>query len=311
MNDRKKTLFLGNGLNMLNADHCISWKKLMDMLNESPTSSDVPYTLLFEKILHDGGVKFPDVLKTKKEMIQSEIKRLGFVHNPLLKKFVQLDNYSDILTTNYDYNIENEIDKNFLENKKSLRMTPYEDLLSMRRGYVMEDKRIWHIHGEIETTKVCHSPHYNSESIMIGFNHYALYLQTMMNTLKNYIKPQRPLSVNSKFIQNLKDGIREKDLNVYWMFQFFTRDIDIVGFSLDFCETHLWWLLSKRAELISETGCQENTIRFFEKASGGGSQDTPLGRHKIELLKSLKVDVVTIDACTYADFYNKVYNVIK
>ena len=73
----------------------------------------------------------------------------------------------------------------------------------------------------------------------------------------------------------------------------------------------MWWLLSRRAELISETGCHENTIRFFEKSSDGESHECPLKGHKLELLKSLKVEVVTIDSVTYADFYNKVYDILK
>ena len=90
---------------------------------------------------------------------------------------------------------------------------------------------------------------YPEQSILIGNEHYADYLSVIHGILK-------PVSGNKGLASALNEN---PDI---WPRFFFTHDIDIVGFNMDYAEIHLWWLINFRARLKRAGSSIRNTIRF-------------------------------------------------
>jgi hypothetical protein len=80
----------------------------------------------------------------------------------------------------------------------------------------------------------------------------------------------------------------------------------ILGFGLDFTETHIWFILNFRARLIRKGVSIINTIRWIIP-SFSENQD------KIALLAALGVNVKPIDAKdnNYKDFYKNFIETLK
>lgn len=92
-----------------------------------------------------------------------------------------------------------------------------------------------------------------------------------------------------------------------WPRFFFTHDIDIIGFSMDYTETHIWWLINFRARLIRRGSSIQNSIRFnypsFQKKEF---------ENKLSVLNALEIKINEIPVNTtgnkniaYCKFYDK------
>jgi hypothetical protein len=131
--------------------------------------------------------------------------------------------FKNILTTNYDYTLESAGDYQAF-NCSAKNETKY----SIHRRQCAGESSIWHIHGEERT----------AGSILLGYEHYAAYIQQMRNYVNgtdeknDTISNQVTLSTNNA---------------ISWIDLFFTKDIFILGLGLDYTEIDLWWLLTYRA----------------------------------------------------------------
>jgi nicotinamide riboside kinase len=67
-----------------------------------------------------------------------------------------------------------------------------------------------------------------------------------------------------------------------WVDLFFSTNVHIVGLSLDYCETDLWWVLNKRARFVAD-GLVSNKIYFHTNQ---------MDEEKMGLLRSFNIDVV-------------------
>lgn len=329
----KKALLIGNGINQLDQTQSISWGSLLAEL-KSKFSIQVdldnefkPFPLGFEEMLHkkEGQNNFNSKLKTLKISIKNSIEeqledKVGY--NEFHKKFMEL-NYDDILTTNYDYSLEKSIDSTFLENKSSLAKNRQERKYSLKRSYNVNNEltNIWHIHGELFDSRNLSedSQYYNEESIMIGYEHYASYLEKIQENFKG---KAGSLKVES---QGLMTRIKNDKLGLFWTDVFFTHNLDIIGQGLDFSENHLWWLINQRAILMrnynTKTGVLvDNQITFYYpkmKSNNNISIDKPLdeiikkknsfNRAKAvgELLDAFKVKTIGVECDSYLSFYEK------
>ena len=56
-------------------------------------------------------------------------------------------------------------------------------------------------------------------------------------------------------------SVLNENLDIWPRF-FFTHDVDIIGFSIDYSEIHLWWLINFRARLKRLGSSIANKIRF-------------------------------------------------
>ncbi len=239
----RKTLFIGNGINKLDSN--LSWNEMlkgiindMDKNNEIPFENK-PYPLLYEEI-YTRGKKYS---KYDEKRIKNNIYNLTnkLQSNDYHRKLMDLP-VKNIITTNYDYCLENangKIDNNINKEKK----------YSLFRKRISGDKAIWHIHGELDI----------KESLMLGYEHYAGALQKMRNYVTNGISTKKKV-YKSPFCEGKKDFEKEKHS---WIDIFLRDEIHIVGFRFGFDEIDLWWLLSYRNRLILEKNKECGDIYYY------------------------------------------------
>lgn len=235
---RSKVLLLGNGINRI--DNPYSWGDLMsDMLvytdlKDAISTDGKPFPLLYEEIYLRWASDRRRDENTLKYKIKGLIKNIK--PNDLHQAILDLD-VSDILTTNYDYNVE-ECLPGGLDSAVYIPPVKGVKYSLLRRRRLDENKIIWHIHGEAAAPS----------TILLGYEQYAGYLQNIRNYVVKgitYTKSSLP-----PLTMKLKEGWREVHT---WVDHFYYNDVFILGLSLDFVEMHLWWILDYRARKISDS----------------------------------------------------------
>jgi hypothetical protein len=248
---RKKVLLLGNGINRVDNDY--SWDNLMgDLLefaglNDAVTRDEKPFPLLYEEIY----LRYAALGVKKEVALKSKIKELlrNITSNALHEKVFQTQ-VDEILTTNYDYNLES-ASPNGLEGSPYIHPIKGSKYSLMRRRQV-GDKVVWHIHGEKRAPG----------TILLGYEQYAGYLQTIRSYVISGIR------YKNLHLPSVLQRIKKRETEVLtWIDHFFFSDIYIVGLSMDFVEMHLWWLLDIRARMLldGESGIT-NKIQFIYPA---------------------------------------------
>jgi hypothetical protein len=329
----KKALLIGNGINLLDTDQSFSWSALLQELKNN-YSIDVdldnvfkPFPLAFDEMLHQkpGSNDFKDKIKTLKQRIRTSIHnqlygKRGF--NYYHQKVASLP-YNDILTTNYDYSLQKSITNEFLSSKTKLAVNRQERKFSLKRAYKLNDKKVWHIHGELydSRSQSSQSKYYSEESIMIGYEHYTSYLEKIQISVKGKSGSQKIEN------QSLMVRLRNQKEGPFWTDIFFTHNLDIIGQGFDFSENHLWWLINFRANSIRNANSKNqinisNKIRFYYPRINGEDQvninqldnfekliekknSIKKAKAIAEILKAFKVDPMPIQSNSYEDFYDK------
>lgn len=239
------TVLLGNGLNRCkNATK--SWNELLGDLSKDykvEVNEELQknlYTFFYERIILSSGQK--DSPDGKEEKIKMDIaKEMKKVEPSDLYDFLIHLKVSHYITTNYDYCIEKMLEKKTYR-KRSAENS--EKTYSIRRGVGYEKsegklKFVWHVHGEVDYPK----------SIMLGLDHYCGAISKMDAYMKgrySFIKNGKEIKIAS-IISKLK-GKSEYD-HLSWLELFFTSNIHILGFGLDYSETDFWWILNWRARI--------------------------------------------------------------
>ena len=102
----------------------------------------------------------------------------------------------------------------------------------------------------------------------------------------------------------MKEKIRNKQFtDSSWVELFFSSNIHIMGFSLDFAETDIWWVINRRARMMKDPdlkGRINNRICFYCHE---------INEQKKALLKSFNVEVEII-ALEGSERYEKHYSTI-
>ncbi len=261
-----------NGVNLLSAN--LSWRNLLSELNAKfnihsiEITEDKSYPLIFEEILFSiRGKSIRENLKSLKVQIKEIIK--GYVPNKYHREIFHLQN-NNILTTNYDYAFEKVVIHDYKGPESPGEGKEYR--YSRRRRNIINGKRIWHIHGELNNGyQGKGTSRYPEQSILIGNEHYADYLRELHQLLKPSDREKGLITVLGE------------NPNIWPRF-FFTHDIDIIGIRMDYTEIHLWWLINFRARLKRDGISIVNTIRFnypsFKKKEI---------ENKLSLLKALEI----------------------
>jgi hypothetical protein len=242
--------------------------------------------MIFEEILFRSEGDFYLNLRTIKKLIANQY--LNAIPNNFHREVMNL-NVTDYLTTNYDYSLERVFDITFSISFRTNKEWKYS---LFRKNIVNQNKNIWHIHGEINNG-INRTSRYAAESIMIGNEHYGDYFRK----IHEYIKPPGG---------NVLDGLNR--LPESWIQKFFTHDIHIIGFSLDFSETHLWWLLNLRARLIESINITIDNEIYFYYPSFEQEQYSP----KIQLLEAIKVNCIMtpVEENNGVNRYNVYWNIL-
>lgn len=270
-----KVLLIGNGINNLSPGY--SWRdlitELVDFVGGSKTihTDDKPFPLLYEEIF---------VLGTKRQKLQEiDIKRFiarkvgQLVPNEIHDRVLAVGG-NCILTTNYDHTLESAAgaDPGNLKNAGQVEESTY----NLFRFVQLPGVQVWHIHGD------CNAP----QAITLGYEHYSGYLQKM----RNYVVSGTGETYGTEFkalIKRLFDGTVQYDS---WIDFFFTRDIYILGMTLEFVEIDLWWLLTYRARRIHKEQKEvKNKIYYFYR-----EDEKKTIRNRLDLLEALDVKPVAV-----------------
>lgn len=288
-----KTVLFGNGLNNLSKNP-LPWDTLLDKIKGAATfdNGKLPNTFIYERAIFENHRKKDIRLAEQKIKIAIADLLLYIETNDYYRRLFDL-NCKNYLTTNYDYAFK----KSILETEKysSINQST-EDIYSIRRYTSIinrkeqEHCKIWSIHGEIEMPI----------SIMLGLDHYC----GSVSKLDDYIKGNYEFQENLKPIKITKmtDKLKHNKFdNRSWAELFFNSNVHILGLSLDYSETDLWWILTKRARILSEektSSLVQNKIYFY-------------GRHltteKEGLLKSFHITVIKPEVDDYGDNWDKYY----
>jgi hypothetical protein len=226
------SLLVGNGINNLVPNN--SWQDLLEdmvrfcevegLINHRSTK---PFPLLYEEIF----LKSLQMSRRKENELKTFIARkVAQIEPNALHERIREFAIDDIITTNYEFSLEGQVP---VKNKGVIE----EKVYSVFRHYEVNSIRYWHIHGD------CRVPN----SINLGFEHYGGQLQQMRNYVVSGTHYERVGLTKHPFIKRLK---AKESMGLSWIDLFFTTDIYIVGLSLDFVETDLWWLLTYRARQL-------------------------------------------------------------
>ena len=291
----RNTIFFGNGLNYLESNN-ISLEKLLTIIkgDKQFESKLLPNTLTYERIIlekYTGG----DILKDSEYPIKKEIANLlDNVRSDNIYKLLYNLEFENYITTNYDCGFIDSLlqlkEINFID-----EYTPdSEKIYSIRRvkriSNTKEKKKLlWQIHGEIRYPA----------TIMLGLDQY----RGSIGRIDNYINGNYPNPKNRKEKEvSIEDKFQSGFTESSWIELFFNTNIHIIGFSLDFCEIDLWWLLNKRARMKKSGINIENEIHFY-------CPKHEIEIQKTELMESFGIIVHTIDiGNNYPDikFYEKI-----
>jgi len=239
---RKKyplALFVGNGVHCV--DKGVEWHMLLRNLvaflhlQQEVDITAKPFPLFYEEIVLAAAAKSKINESEVKRYIASEMDNMtpNEIHHLVAQK-----SFAEIITTNYDRTLESACGLTGIQWNAGVQSERKYNIFRFNRSGAT---RIWHIHGDVGAI----------QSITLGYDHYSGQLQRMRGyiatgTGEAYQKQYPPL------IRLLKQQKAVPDES--WLQFFFTHEIHMIGFSFDFVEIDLWWLLSYRARAFHLEG---------------------------------------------------------
>jgi len=263
---KSTSVLLGNGINQLGHTGS-SWNDVLSELADYAGRPQImdeaeykPFTLIYEEIIAALTGPDPDELESDvKRKVAEAVKAIP--RNSYHEEFSRL-NFKHILTTNYDYN--------FGHNAKSANIRP-ESKYSVFRRRLTADKSIWMMHGEVE----------KPDTIMLGHEQYAGALQKIRTYVTKKGKYSSPFRANDyNFDANKKVHS--------WVDVFLRDDIHILGFSLDYTEIELWWLIAYKTRLKRRSSLEIGATFFYLFSKDRKESKT---KAKVAILESLEIKV--------------------
>lgn len=276
----EKTFFFGNGLNYL-SDSAISWESLLleYMGDDKFDMTFLPNLMTYERIRLNWNIKNGHLKNEIAERFKKQQSNEYYIK-------ILNSNFTNYITTNYDYTWLEAFEKINKTNTKNNKST--EQLYSIRRHKLLKDsinnveKKVWSIHGEVDHPK----------SIMLGMNHYC----GSVGKINQYLKGEYDFTSKQNHLPILpiEEKLATNKFDSYsWIELFFSSNLYIAGFGLDFSEIDLWWILTVRARLKAESKVN-NKIYYYTKPIDQVTKEIELEKRKRETLKSLYVEIIEI-----------------
>ena len=223
--ENKSAVLIGNGINRStkSSKDIYNWEQLLKDLSEEFSDGIItnivkkkPFPMFYEAIVNYAIDKKNVSESALKHSIKAKLTNLSASSK---YEFINTIKCDEILTTNYDYLIEQQLQQFW----KRSAVTKNEKFYSLSR-FQQSNKRVWHIHGEQADVR----------SMLLGFRLYLNYTSKIKDRA-------------GTFITSLRDNDKKKNLPFEsWVDMFFTHNIHIVGLGMEFTEYTLWWLLSFR-----------------------------------------------------------------
>lgn len=284
-------LLIGNGVNTISKG--ITWDNLLDNLlafckdDCSIKDKQKPFPLFYEEIFLNAFKRRRIVKELDlKKFIAQNVSRIeaNEIHE-LIRNIAP----AHVITTNYDFLLEGS------EPQKNDGLI-YENLYSIFRRYEIGTTTFWHIHGD------CRSP----MSINLGYEHYGGQLQKMRNYATSKPEYKSDRIVKRSLVKRLQQG-NELEAIQSWIDLFFVKNIHIIGLTLDFVETDLWWLLTYRARqlLYKQKIKITNKITYYIPEAF-----VKTARFKLDLLKANGVEIKVINRTHGISYYKEILSSI-
>lgn len=282
-------LLVGNGVNTISDG--ITWEQLLNNIidfckcKELSKDKDKPFPLFYEEIflsaIADKSIKNEEALKS---YIAEQVSSIppNEIH-----QLIREVRPAHIMTANYEFLLEGQTPK---QNDGLVQEVKF----SVFRKFSIDGLVYWHIHGD------CNNP----ATINLGYEHYGGQLQKMRNYVTSGTDYKAKNLLTMSLARRLKN-IGDDFVIQSWIDLFFTKDIHIIGLTLGFAETDLWWLLTYRARIVKYN--QEFEVKnriFFYIPSEYYSADN----FKIKLLKATGVEVRPIDIKHGVEYYKHIIN---
>tara|TARA_B110000285_G_scaffold52134_1_gene59322 strand:- start:238 stop:663 length:426 start_codon:yes stop_codon:yes gene_type:complete len=116
------------------------------------------------------------------------------------------------------------------------------------------------------------------------------------------------------YIKSSKADFWDFNIDESWTHKFFTHNLHIIGFSLDYTETHLWWILNYRARLQKEF--QElredipNKIYYHYPTFNKNDKNEIAKRQLLKALNIIPVPTVVQQILNPNNLYRRFYNIL-
>ena len=227
---RPRILLLGNGINRaFNED---SWSELLekiklDKYDDEPSKYEMPMPLKATLLTNNNANEsIKNILDLEKVYGPYNQELINF-----LRRYTKLE-FTDILTTNYGYEIEasllddGQINNNRLEKIQGRKKIKGKER-KVRSFYKFDTTKVWHIHGEYAKAK----------SLVLDHKSYC----DIISQCKGRVDSFRS-RLNEKLKKNQNGWLEITS----WVDVFLLGDVYIVGFGMDFSEIDLWWLIGEK-----------------------------------------------------------------
>ena len=244
----KKTILLGNGINRCILSN-VSWGDLLSTIAtkyDVEINQNISFPMQFEtlvnQVLMNSKIAKDDAYTEIKQEIISLLKTATLPNNAPHKALT--DNADSIITTNYDFLIEQSNDKNFSIENIPVQSKDGNNKYNLRNSILVSQREVFHIHGDMR----------RAQSICLGYEHYAgtvQHLREAIATKKDYNREKVPAIVLALRSQKYSTNT--------WAEKLFTDDVNIVGLGLTQSEIDIWWLITYRATLLysNRFNCRE------------------------------------------------------
>lgn len=255
------TLMLGNGFNHSLFSKAIEWKSLYDD-NDTIINDYHNNTLLYEMRLiqeHQSDNQYKRNLVDKLRTYTSITKLKKRARNvDSFGELLQTHGIQNIITTNYDKGIENILcyKNGYVETwPDNIDKDLGEKIYSIRRNILLKKGsnviKVWKIHGDIDSIP----------SISLGFDQYCGSIAKIDSYLKGKYHSSTYAVENSIMMQNKCESGEFSDVS--WIDLFFSSNVYIACFGMDFSEIDIWWLINKRSRFIRQGIPIKNRIVYL------------------------------------------------